>query len=95
MSDERFNTIFFEPEKLPENQVQTILLEVYAALQYKGYNPVDQMVGYLMSGDPTYITAYDNSRAKITRVTRDDILEELVKTFVDHYELVRKEKKED
>ncbi len=94
MSEERFNTIYFEPEKLPENKVQTILLEVYAALQHKGYNPVDQMVGYLMSGDPTYITGYDNSRAKITRVTRDDILEELVKTFVEHYGFVRDDKNE-
>lgn len=74
-------------KKEPENETQGILMEVYAALQHKGYNPVNQLVGYLMSGDPTYITSFDNSRGKITRVTRDEILEELICAFIEHYGL--------
>lgn len=73
--------------KEPENETQEILMEVYAALQHKGYNPVNQMVGYLMSGDPTYITSFGNSRGKITRVTRDEILEELFSAFIEYYGL--------
>ncbi|MDW8156751.1 MAG: IreB family regulatory phosphoprotein [Armatimonadota bacterium] len=60
-----------------------ILLEVYRALQERGYSPKDQLVGYLISGDPTYITSYRGARSLIRKVERDRILEELVRFYVD------------
>ena len=71
-------------------QVQTeatkaheILLEVYAALKEKGYNPINQLVGYLLSGDPAYITSYNNARSLIRQLERDELLEELVKKYLE------------
>ncbi len=65
-------------------QVSTreILLEVYSDLQSRGYNPINQIVGYIMSGDPTYITSYNGARTKIRKLERDEILEELVASYV-------------
>ncbi len=60
-----------------------ILLEVYRALQERGYSPKDQLVGYLISGDPTYITSHRGARSLIRKVERDRILEELVRFYVD------------
>ncbi len=65
-------------------QIKDILLNVYAALQEKGYDPVNQIVGYILSGDPTYITGYNNARNLIRRVERDEILEELVKNYIEN-----------
>ena len=65
-------------------QIKDILLNVYAALQEKGYDPVNQIVGYILSGDPTYITGYNNARNLIRRVERDEILEELVKCYIEN-----------
>ena len=59
-----------------------IINYVFHALKEKGYNPISQFVGYLMSGDPTYITSYNNSRVMISTLERDEILEELVKTYL-------------
>lgn len=59
-----------------------ILMTVYNSMREKGYDPVNQIVGYLLSGDPTYITSYNNSRYLISRMERDDLLEELVKFYV-------------
>ena len=59
-----------------------VLMTVYAAMKEKGYDPVDQIVGYLLSGDPTYITSYKNARYLILRVERDELLEELVRFYV-------------
>lgn len=70
-----------------EDRVTRILIDVYQALVHKGYNPVNQMTGYIMSGDPTYITGYNNSRSKIVQINRDDIVEELVRAFVDYHHL--------
>ena len=64
------------------SRVDKILEAVYKALQTKGYDPVSQIVGYIMSGDPTYITSYANARYLISQVERDDILEELLKTYI-------------
>ena len=64
------------------SRVDEILKSVYKALQTKGYDPVSQIVGYIMSGDPTYITSYANARYLISQVERDDILEELLKTYI-------------
>lgn len=60
-----------------------VLRQVYAALKEKGYNPVTQIVGYIMSGDPTYITNYQSARALIMRVERDELLTELVEHYID------------
>ncbi len=65
-----------------EQEVRTIIKEVYLALTIKGYDPISQIVGYIMSGDPTYITSYDSARSKIVRVERDELLEELLKNYI-------------
>ena len=62
-------------------EVREIICTVYNALRVKGYNPVSQIVGYILSGDPTYITNYNNARSIINRVERDEILEEFVKNY--------------
>jgi len=75
------NTQFFRVET-ESNSVKKILEEVYRALTEKGYNPVNQIVGYIMSGDPTYITSYHNARSLIMKVERDEILEELMSVYI-------------
>ncbi len=62
--------------------VHEIIKDVYDALTVKGYDPISQIVGYILSGDPTYITSYDGARSKIVRVERDELLEELVKSYI-------------
>ena len=64
---------------------QDILLAVYQALREKGYDPINQIVGYIISGDPTYITSYNNARHLVRRVERDELLEELVRFYVDNH----------
>ena len=66
-----------------ELDVHMILERVYEALQQKGYNPVNQMVGYIMSGDPTYITSHNNARSIINKVERDDIIEALLENYIE------------
>ena len=61
---------------------KSIIMNVYAALKAKGYDPITQIVGYIISGDPTYITSYNNARSMIKRLERDEILEELVRFYV-------------
>lgn len=63
--------------------VSEVLERVYQALVEKGYNPVNQLVGYIMSGDPTYITSYGGARAMISKVDRDELLEELVSCYIE------------
>ena len=65
-------------ERASKNEVHEILVNVYAALQDKGYNPINQIVGYILSGDPTYITSHMNARNLITKLERDELLEEIV-----------------
>ncbi len=64
------------------NQADAILREVYSALKDKGYNPISQLVGYLLSGDPAYITSHQGARNLIRRVERDELLEELLRQYV-------------
>lgn len=64
-------------------EVREVLERVYQALTEKGYNPVNQIVGYIMSGDPTYITSYAGARNLISKVERDEILEELMKVYIE------------
>lgn len=63
-------------------EVKEIVASVYNSLKVKGYDPISQIVGYILSGDPTYITSYDGARGKIVRVERDELLEELVKAYI-------------
>ena len=67
-----------------EDYIKSIINEVYSALEEKGYNPVSQMVGYILSGDPTYITGHKNARSLIMKVERDEIMEFLVKFYVEN-----------
>ena len=76
------NTQYFRVEKEPEIQVKDILKVVFAAMQEKGYNPVSQIVGYIMSGDPTYITSHNNARSLIMKVERDELVEEVLKAYI-------------
>ena len=79
----RNNTQFFHVVKEQEYDVASILKDVYEALTEKGYNPVNQIVGYIMSGDPTYITSHKNARSLIIKVERDEILEVLFENYID------------
>ena len=78
----RNNTQFFQVVKEQEYDVASILKDVYEALKEKGYNPVNQIVGYIMSGDPTYITSYKGARSMIMKVERDELVEELLKEYI-------------
>lgn len=76
------NTQFFKVEKEPELKVSDVLAIVYQALSEKGYNPVNQIVGYIMSGDPTYITSHNNARSLIMKVERDELVEEVLTAYI-------------
>ena len=65
-----------------EYQIRQVLTEVYEALNEKGYNPVNQIVGYILSEDPTYITTYNNARSLIRKIDRDELLQTLVRTYL-------------
>lgn len=77
------NTILFNsPEKAVQQTTEEILRTVYNALEEKGYNAIDQMVGYILSGDPSYITGHNNARNLIRHIERDDLVEELLRAFL-------------
>jgi uncharacterized protein (UPF0297 family) len=76
------NTQYFKVTSEPEVSVKDILDTVYNAMTEKGYNPVNQIVGYIMSGDPTYITSHKNARSMIMKVERDELVEELLKEYI-------------
>ena len=78
------NTQYFTVDKEPELQVKDVLRLVYLALSEKGYNPVNQIVGYVMSGDPTYITSHNNARSLIMKVERDELVEEVLRTYIEN-----------
>lgn len=65
-------------------EVRDIVSRVYEALKVKGYDPISQMVGYILSGDPTYITSYNGARGLIVKIERDELLEEFVKTYINN-----------
>lgn len=77
------NTLYFKAPQENRIGVSDVIEQVYKALSEKGYNPISQIVGYIMSGDPTYITSYKNARSLIMKVERDEILEELMKNYID------------
>ena len=77
------NTIMFNsPDKGEQKTTEDILRTVYNALEEKGYNAIDQMVGYILSGDPSYITSHNNARNIIRHIERDDLVEELLRAFL-------------
>ena len=76
------NTQFFKVQKEPELKVEDIISSVYLALTEKGYDPVNQIVGYIMSGDPTYITSHKGARSLIMKAERDEILEVLLRNYI-------------
>ena len=71
-------------EPAPQISAKHIFEIVYKALKEKGYNPVNQIVGYIMSGDPTYITSFNGARSLIMKVERDELVEELLKAYIEH-----------
>lgn len=76
------NTQYFKVETEPETGAEAVMSTVYEALTEKGYNPVNQIVGYIMSGDPTYITSHKNARSLIMKVDRDELVEELLEVYI-------------
>ena len=77
------NTQFFKVQQEQTVQVSDIIEQVYAALTEKGYNAVNQIVGYIMSGDPTYITSHRNARSLIMKAERDELVEEMLKYYIE------------
>ena len=77
------STQYFKVKSDPEIRVKEVLDVVYNAMSEKGYNPINQIVGYLLSEDPTYITNYNNARTLITRIDRDELMQELVRTYLE------------
>ena len=75
-------TMNFKLEREQNIDAQKLLKEVYDALSEKGYNPINQLVGYILSGDPTYITSHNNVRNKIRAIERDELLEKIVKYYI-------------
>ena len=65
-----------------EQEVRDVIQKVYEALKIKGYDPISQIVGYILSGDPTYITSYNGARGLIAKIERDELLEEVVKNYI-------------
>ncbi len=76
-------TMQFTLKQERENEMKEILTTVYAALKEKGYNPINQLVGYILSEDPTYITTYNNARSLIRHIDRDELLQVMVKYYLD------------
>jgi uncharacterized protein (UPF0297 family) len=84
MDNNMTNTQYFSVQKEPEIQVKDVLEVVFRALTEKGYNPVNQIVGYIMSGDPTYITSHNNARSLIMKVERDELVEEVLRAYIEN-----------
>ncbi|AGB18872.1 IreB family regulatory phosphoprotein [Thermoanaerobacterium thermosaccharolyticum] len=82
MTDRNDETVRFHFEN-EDNKAKDILKSVYDALLEKGYNPINQIVGYILSGDPTYITSHKNARNLIRKIERDELVEELVKNYLE------------
>lgn len=86
MNNNLNETVQFSVENEKANEAKEIIFNVFNSLKEKGYNPVNQIVGYILSGDPTYITSYNNARSKIRKLERDELLEELVKDYLEKNE---------
>ena len=75
-------TAIFSIRDEKDEEIKKVVLQVYSALEEKGYNPINQLVGYILSEDPTYITNYNNARAQIRKIDRDELLRSLVKNYI-------------
>ena len=75
-------TIMFDPGKTQKRTTKEVLASVYDSLEERGYNGIDQMVGYILSGDPSYITSHNNARLMISRIDRDELVEEILKAYL-------------
>lgn len=84
MNEKVSSTQYFKTVPETKVEVEQVMEMVYQALLEKGYNPVNQMVGYIMSGDPTYITSYKNARSLIMKVERDELIEEALTYYIDN-----------
>ena len=82
MTNTSQETMMFKVNNDETNAAEVILTTVYQSLKDKGYNPINQLVGYLLSGDPTYITSHNNARSLIRKLERDEIIEELVQAYL-------------
>ena len=82
------NTQYFKIQSDQEIRVSEVLQLVYQAMTEKGYDPVNQIVGYIMSGDPTYITSHNGARSLIMKMERDELVEEMLKTYIEHHNWV-------
>lgn len=82
MNDKTSHTMKFQVPKDNPSEPKEVLLAVYDALVEKGYNPINQIIGYILSGDPTYITSHNNARSLIRKIERDELLEEILKTYL-------------
>lgn len=81
------NTMLFKVDKDEITEAKSVLLKVFEALKEKGYNPINQLVGYLLSGDPAYITSHKNARNLIRKLERDELMEELLLNYLGKKEL--------
>lgn len=77
------HTSIFSPQREESKRVKEVMNEVVLALKDKGYEPISQIIGYILSGDPTYITSHNNARALICKIERDELLEEMIKKYLD------------
>lgn len=84
MSNKFNETMKFEPPKDKDNEVKEIILTVFDALEEKGYNPINQIIGYILSGDPTYITSHNDARSLIRKIERDELLEEILGCYLEN-----------
>ena len=76
-------TIQFRIRSNDSDEMKKLLKQIYRALESKGYNPINQLVGYILSEDPTYITTHDNARSLIRRIDRDELLQEMLKVYLE------------
>lgn len=82
MTNKFDETMKFEPPVDKPVEPKEILVSVFASLKEKGYNPVDQIIGYILSGDPTYITSHNGARSLIRKIERDELLEEILRAYL-------------
>lgn len=82
MNNKLNETMKFQTQKDSVNSAKEIILSVFESLQEKGYDPINQIIGYILSGDPTYITSHNDARSMICRIERDELLEEVLKAYL-------------
>lgn len=81
---EALKDVVISDESVEKSAINKVIAEVYEAMREKGYNPVNQIVGYIISGDPTYITSYKDARKKMSKIEQDELLEEIVNYYINN-----------